>query len=184
MSNMDSKSEEKLLDLLDAIGAESVLNIKRILESSNKVASGMLLRSIDYALTMDGGKWGMTILAENYWYWINYGRNANSKAPPVAVIERWIEQKGIPLVDRTTGRPIKLKSLAFIIARSIGQKGWQPASTIGTPNAAANFLEQTIATINQTFAEDLKTQWGDEYEKEIERMFLSAKKRFEADVKK
>lgn len=170
-------SEEKLLDLLDQLGEESVLNIKRILESSNKVASGTLLRSIDYALTSSGGKKGFTILAEPYWYWINYGRSADRRPPPQSAIREWILDKKIPLVDRRTGRPIGLNQLAFVIARAIGRDGWKTAGL--RDNKAAGFLEQTIQFITTTFADDLKNQWGDEYEKEIEAMFLKAKKKFE-----
>ena len=45
------------------------------------------------------------------------------KAPPSKVFEKWIKKKGIKGRDKKTGRFIKRKSLAFVMARSMQIKG-------------------------------------------------------------
>lgn len=168
---MDSKAQEKLFDLLDALGAETVLEIKRILESSNKVASGMLLKSIDYAISKDKeGSFGIRLLAEDYWIYVNDGRRPGAKRPPYGQwaidkygkdpIGEWIRTRGIQFTTKS-GRPMSLEQMGFLISRKIGRDGIK----------AVNFVERAIEKIKVMFADDLKNQWGEEYSKELENLF-------------
>lgn len=52
---------------------------------------------------------------------LEFGRKAG-KRPPVEVIEQWIVDKGIA---DSIDREISIKSLAFLIARKIGNEGWK-----------------------------------------------------------
>ena len=45
------------------------------------------------------------------------------KAPPSEIFEKWIKKKGIQGRDKKTGRFIKRKSLAFVMAKSMQMKG-------------------------------------------------------------
>tara|TARA_R110002049_G_scaffold285258_2_gene466078 strand:- start:482 stop:991 length:510 start_codon:yes stop_codon:yes gene_type:complete len=45
------------------------------------------------------------------------------KAPPSEIFEKWIKKKGIKGRDKKTGRFIKRKSLAFVMAKSMQVKG-------------------------------------------------------------
>ena len=45
------------------------------------------------------------------------------KAPPSEIFEKWIKKKGIRGRDKKTGRFIKRKSLAFVMAKSMQVKG-------------------------------------------------------------
>ena len=69
----------------------------------------------------------MTINLEDYYKYIELGRKAGAKFPPLSAIEKWINYRKI------VPRPITLKSgktsiptvkqLSFLIARSISEHG-------------------------------------------------------------
>ena len=60
---------------------------------------------------------------ESYWWYLENGR-APGKRPPMDAIENWINVK--PLIpDARTGKVLTTKQLAFLISRSIGEKGTQ-----------------------------------------------------------
>ena len=57
----------------------------------------------------------------DYWWYIENGRGPG-KMPPITDIEEWIEVK--PIVrDSRNGKVPSTKQLAYVIARSIGEKG-------------------------------------------------------------
>lgn len=58
----------------------------------------------------------LTVYADDYIYYGENGRK-NGKRPPINVIKQWISDKGIVPTD------ISVDSLAFLIARKIGQEG-------------------------------------------------------------
>jgi hypothetical protein len=58
-----------------------------------------------------------TLLGLDYTRQLQFGRDAG-RFPPINLIEKWIEDKGI----NYTG--ITLSSLAFLIARKISREGW------------------------------------------------------------
>lgn len=57
----------------------------------------------------------------DYWKYIEKGRRPNLKQPPVSVILKWIERKGI----QGRGR-ISKNELAWAISKSIAKKGIKP----------------------------------------------------------
>jgi hypothetical protein len=172
--------QEKLFDLFDKLGPAMVLEIKKILSSSNKIASGLLYNSIDYAITSLGkgsNQYSLSLLAENYWIYVNYGRKAGSKRPPYGQfaldkygsdpIGDWIKTRKIQFLTKS-GRPMSLNQMSFLIARKIGRDGIAPVL----------FLEKTIQMIQETFTDDLKNQWGDAYLEELEKTFKQRQKEF------
>lgn len=113
--------------------AQSNLRIKRRVRGKvvNRVASGTLLNSltyksrirynkptVDFTVTGDAGKYADVI---------EFGRKPGAKMPPIKAIENWIRIKPLKLRNRQ-GEFIKstesaIKSAAFAIAKSIGEKG-------------------------------------------------------------
>lgn len=66
--------------------------------------------------------WEITFHTLDYYKYIESGRRAGRKMPPVSAIQAWIEKKHItprPIGGRTPSLP----QLAFLIARHIGRDG-------------------------------------------------------------
>jgi len=73
-----------------------------------------------------------TIEMEDYGLVVNFGRRPGLKPPPSNVIEKWINSRSITIPEGFNS-----KSLAFVIARSIGKKGIAPT----------NFLDDAITDL-------------------------------------
>ena len=111
---------------------------------------GKLYKTLDYSISNEGIDWLVTIHLEEYWKYIEDGRRAGAKMPPVEAIKKWIEYKKI------LPRPIQLKSgktvlpsveqLAFVIARSIGKNGIE----------ARPIARETVDQLNNEFIGDIK----------------------------
>lgn len=79
-------------------------------------ASGRFAESLDVII----GDTFAELYGDEYAEQLEYGRRPGVQ-PPIQDIERWILEKG---VFSSILQEIKLSSLAFIIARKIGQQGW------------------------------------------------------------
>lgn len=72
----------------------------------------------DVLVIRSGNDFG--IVFSEYAHFVDSGRGANKKPPPVRVIVDWIERNGIFADNLST------LQLAFAISRSIGKKGIKP----------------------------------------------------------
>ena len=104
-------------------------------------ASGDLERSITY--TVEGST--LTIWGNDYIYYLENGRKPG-KRPPTAVIKRWIQEKGIQPTD------ISIDSLAFLIARKIGEEGTTIYQQGGSNLVSSIFDEALQQSIENEFA--------------------------------
>ena len=115
---------------INDFGQKIVENYKAELEACN-YQDGQLYRTLSYSVKMDNNSsWLISISLEEYWKYIEAGRRAGAKMPPVSAIENWIKVKQI------LPRPLTLKSgksvvptipqLSFLIARKIGRDGIRP----------------------------------------------------------
>jgi hypothetical protein len=148
--------------------AQSNLRIKRRVRGKvvNRVASGTLLNSLTYKLRIRYNKPTIDFTvkgdAGRYADVIEYGRKPGAKMPPVAAIEQWIRIKPLKLRNRQ-GEFIKstesaIKSAAFAIAKSIGEKGIE----------GINYYQDAI---NDTWP-DYSEQLFQAYAKGVEQRFL------------
>ena len=85
----------------------------------------------------------------DYWWYIENGRGPG-RMPPISAIEKWVEKRIDikPIIpDSRNGKVPTTKQLAFVIARSIGEKG-----TSGT-----HALDKTIKS-SDDIIEELKSE--------------------------
>ena len=152
--------------------AQSNLRIKRRVRGKivNRVSSGTLLNSLIYKIKVRYGKPTIDFTvkgpAGQYADVIEFGRKPNSKMPPVSAIEKWIRMKPLKLRNRQ-GEFIKstesaIKSAAYNIARSIGEKG------IEGINYYADAIDDTW--------DDYKDKLMEAYIKDIENRLLLNKR--------
>lgn len=106
----------------------------------------------------------------DYWWYIENGRGPG-KMPPISAIERnsrvsaiekWIEVKPI-IPDSRTGKTPTTKQLAFLIARSIGEKGTKGThaldNTIRSSDDIVDALRSELVTsIREWVVEELKNK--------------------------
>ena len=78
-----------------------------------------------------------------------------SKMPPVAVIAKWVKRRGLKGRDKN-GRFIKDNTLAYLISRSIFQKGMKP-SLFFTKPFEAGYKKYIDIDLLKSFGDDLDT---------------------------
>jgi hypothetical protein len=110
----------------------------------------------------EGVSW--TLSMKDYWYYVEKGRAAG-KRPPTETIQRWIKKKGISPSDvlqkmnpKSKRLPFEmaLKSLSFIISRSIGKKGTIKRFQYN----GTNFLNETLKEQVPALRQALETKLG------------------------
>jgi hypothetical protein len=109
-----------------------------------KINTGALRDSIRFNITPKGN---IRFFYLQYGVYVELGRRPGDRPPPTKPILQWIEQRGIT-PDKGTSK----RSLAYIIARSIGEKGIKP-----TPFMRAAIKQQKIGLSKQLAKEIAKT---------------------------
>lgn len=100
------------------------------------------------------------LLGANYAEQLEYGRKAG-KFPPIAQIEKWINDKGI--MSKIQGK-ISVSSLAFLIARKIARVGWKREEFGGvelitqvvTPERIQQILDKVSDIYRGTLTSDIQ----------------------------
>jgi hypothetical protein len=114
---------------LDEVGKDLVKTMVKKLIEADKVATGKLIKSVDYKVVETANGVIVQLLSEDYLTNVDEGRRPGAKQPPTKSLDRWVVAKGIaPRDDK--GKFISRESLKFLIARSIGKKGIKPTNVI------------------------------------------------------
>ena len=110
--------------VLKQLGPKLVLQFQQNL--TKKMATGELENSFKFdVIEVTPGRWVLSIKAAKQLEFIEKGRRAGAKPPPMLPIRMWIGHRGIQLKKGTTAA-----GLAFVIAKSIGIKGIKPFPVI------------------------------------------------------
>lgn len=108
---------------LDELGESYITELTKQLIEADKVATGSLIRSLDYKVVKTMNGFMVKILANDYLTYVNDGRRPG-KMPPPSKITRWIEAKKISLKGKSK------EQVGFAMAKSISLKGIKPSRVI------------------------------------------------------
>lgn len=124
------------------------------LTADNSIARGALYNNITYKVNAGVQAFEVVITLEDYWKYVENGRRAGAKMPPINAIEEWITVKPIiPTID-SKGRLPTVRQLAYLIARSISIKGI-PAKR-GFQKAFDSLLTELYANLRNALVADVK----------------------------
>jgi len=124
--------KDKLATALDIFGKEYIEELGKELKAAGKDASGNLIRSLDTRVrkTGFGTSYTLQILSEEYLKYVDEGRRAGSKQPPLQAIKDWTKLKGLD------------EGLAFPIAKKIAEDGIKATNVI---EKALNKVQSNVA---------------------------------------
>lgn len=154
--------------------------LQHSLQEEDRVVSAKLWQSIDATVSVYGQKVVMNITMEDYWKYVENGRKAGGKLPPVNAMlkhiadrgERWNpvaqriskfrkNKKGLEVARKKSLNMDKARnSLAYLIGRSIAKRGIKPT----------HFSKKVMegSTLIEEFQEELSKSVGREIEIQIE----------------
>ena len=142
---------------LNDFGNFIITNYKSQLEAE-QMNNGELYRKISYSVSTVNSGWVISVSLADYWKYIENGRRAGAKMPPLEVIEKWIDVKQIKPHAMTlkSGKTVipTPPQLPFLIARSIGKKGIPPKPLFKNSFEAAK--QQFIQVIKDAITQDIK----------------------------
>ncbi|MEE1069825.1 MAG: hypothetical protein U0K81_05050 [Paludibacteraceae bacterium] len=116
------------------------------LERFDANASGKLSKSLKYEIKSGASFLAVDVSLLHYWKYVEYGRRAGGKMPPISAIERWIRvRKIVPYANN--GRVPTIKQLAYLIAHKIAVEGIKPRSIF------ANSLDEAVAEFERAIEE-------------------------------
>ena len=165
------------IQALQKLGGDVVKEGKSILKRKKKTTSrNTLYNDYDYLVTASDSSVTLEFEfggAEDYWAFVDEGvKGAGSfvgsgkmrgqgspfkfstKMPPRGAIDRWIVGKPLRAARDKSGRFISRKSLAFLIQRSIFQRGLERTQFFSKPFTQQ--LEKQTENITKAFADDLE----------------------------
>ena len=165
------------IQALQKLGSNVVTEGKSILKKKKKTTSGnTLYYEFDYMVT--ASKDSVTLEfefgnADDYWMFVDEGvRGAggfkgsgrargqgspfkySAKMPPRRFIDKWIVSKPLKAGRDEKGRFVSRKSLAFLIQRSIFQRGLERTQFFSKPFTEQ--LNKQTENITKAFADDLE----------------------------
>ena len=110
--------DKDALQMADEFGFQLVNELKAELFKADKDASGTLIKSMKHDVKTAKGKILIEVIAEDYFRWVNQGRQPGKPMPPANPIRKWMVLRGIR------------KELLFPIRRKIGEKGIKPLNIL------------------------------------------------------
>jgi len=151
-------ADDGILRIIQNWGNELIKQLQNNLLKNKSNASSSLSQSIEPELKAQQKGYNLSIMMEDYWFYVEEGRRAG-KTPPIKNIYDWIENKReiqSKFISKSTDTIAATKSLAYVIARKIGREGTR-AKPFVSP-ALKQVTTQTLAKrISQHIVETLTT---------------------------
>lgn len=146
---------ENLEGVLNEYGKAVLTAYQRDLREKRKPTTrNTLVSTARYLVDVDGGTIEVSLSLQDYWKYVEHGRAAGGKFPPIDAIEEWIRIKPVIPHPDAKGRIPSEHSLAFLIARSIAKNGIPPTNSLrGSVQAQNNAFRKRLA---QAAQKDLK----------------------------
>lgn len=121
--------------ILDEFGKQFIDAYRSGLDEKDANASRDLYNSLNFEIKLGEQSISLDILLNDYWKYLEYGCKGEETSypeayypahfPPTSAIEEWIRIKPV-IPDQRNGKLPTQKQLAFLIARSINEKGIEP----------------------------------------------------------
>ncbi|AWH84925.1 hypothetical protein HYN59_07200 [Flavobacterium album] len=138
-------------DLLEELGKTVQKNAKERLAALGRSDTGQLANSIKYEVRSGKDNYKLTISTLEYGAYIDQGvrgKSSSSRAPQspfrfgsgkgkkgglTTAIETWVKRKKIQFKDKGTGKFLSSKQTAFLITRSVYNKGIKTSGFLTKP---------------------------------------------------
>ena len=147
---------ENLTSVLNDFGKFLVEEYKDNLILEDVNASDNLYNSVTYMVERNDKTFEVKLSLADYWAFVEKGRRAGSKFPPVSAIERWIEVKPVLPRPMSNGKLPTNKQLAYLISRKIAIEGISPKPLLQrSVDNVWGVFEEFIA---EAFAKDLQKE--------------------------
>lgn len=136
--------------VLDEYGAAVRNKYQDNLISSDHLATGELLNSVEYIIEKDNMQISVSLELADYWKYLEY--DTKPHWPPVDKIKNWIKVKPI-IPDGRNGKLPTPDQLAFLIGRKISEEGTQ--GTKDLHSALVDINDEFEALIMEAISKDV-----------------------------
>ena len=138
------------------------------LEKHDRVSGGGLWQSVKAQTKVYGQKVTLEITMADYWKWVENGRKAGGKQPPIEPILKFIANRGLTLKSKGLDKKGKkglnkqaqYRSLAFVIARSIKKRGIK-ATHFGKEVMESSLIAEMTASLLESVGREIKVSIGE-----------------------
>lgn len=119
-------------------------------------ATGSLSQSVEVIARELPDRWVIEALANNYGVYVNNGRRQGAPMPPISVIYQWMQQRGI---GANLAKDYQKRGLAFVISKSIAEKGIPPQGGYSDYYSKGNNIKRT-GFADDVIAENEEQIWA------------------------
>lgn len=145
---MDWKNTERILNEYAMMVNE---RYKESLMKNGHIATGELLNSVKYQITIGNREVSASLVLDEVWKWVE--NDCKPHFPPIDAILKWVKVKHILPSNTYNGKLPTEKQLAYLIARKISEKGTEGTHDLReTLQQVNNMFEQRIG---EAIAEDI-----------------------------
>jgi hypothetical protein len=158
---------------LEEIGKKVVQEMRDIIQEGYggrpAVASGNLMRSIDYDVQVQNGVWTLVIEYADYGKFVNNGRSPG-KFPPKASIEAWVKLKGLP-ISAVWPIMVKIKKGGFYSKKMGTIRMGDKSTSVYTPIKGLHFTDPLAKNLDlQSLSKNLGVAFKDLIQDEIDKI--------------